>query len=132
PTQQAADATEQVAVTTFEDFRTADVPDGISQQALSWLLASWRPLSLLGLALASLFWFWLSLRRSRHDDSSPCGTMTDAGNAADDAWREPSRVPSPHWRETADPAIRRQLSELVEADPETAAGILRNWIGRAS
>ncbi|MCE5267144.1 MAG: hypothetical protein LLG00_04590, partial [Planctomycetaceae bacterium] len=47
PTQQAADATEQVAVTTFEDFRTADVPDGISQQALSWLLASWRPLSLL-------------------------------------------------------------------------------------
>ena len=28
--------------------------------------------------------------------------------------------------------LRRQLSELVEADPETAAGILRNWIGQAS
>ena len=43
--------------------------------------------------------------------------------------------PPPHWRRdpgAVDRSLREELSELVEADPETAANILRNWIGQMS
>ncbi len=137
PTQTTADPAEQVTVTTFEDLRTpAAPPPGVAQQAWSWLAASWRSVGLLGLALVCLLWFWLAVRGGRAFKGGagwqPASTSAEAGPAEDDAWQQASRVPPPHWRRPDDPALRRQLSELVEADPETAAGILRNWIGQAS
>ncbi|MBN1396001.1 MAG: hypothetical protein JW959_13345 [Pirellulales bacterium] len=46
-----------------------------------------------------------------------------------------SAAPPPHW-ERADRTIgqshRDELSQLVDEDPETAANILRNWIGQAN
>ena len=39
---------------------------------------------------------------------------------------------APRSRAVADRPLREELSELVEEDPETAANILRNWIGQVS
>ena len=47
----------------------------------------------------------------------------------------PAKVAPPHWRRArraADRPLREELSELVEEDPETAANILRKWIGQVS
>jgi flagellar M-ring protein FliF len=134
PTQTTAD---QVTVTTFEDLQTpAPPPPSAAQQAWSWLAASWRTVGLLGLVLVCLLWLRLAVRGGRTFKSGAgwqsASTSAAAEPAEDDAWQQASRVPPPHWRRPADPVIHRQLSELVEADPETAAGILRNWIGQAS
>jgi flagellar M-ring protein FliF len=154
PTQTTA---EQVTVTTFEDLQTPAPPPGAAQQAWSWLAASWRTVGVTGLALVCLLWFWSAVRGGRAGGKrqaasisgegwQAASTSPEAGPAEDDAWQQASRVPPPHWRaprghrrealvgrgRPADPVIHRQLSELVEADPETAAGILRNWIGHAS
>jgi flagellar M-ring protein FliF len=41
-------------------------------------------------------------------------------------------TPAPHSPPAVEPPLREELSALVEDDPEAAAKILRNWIGRTS
>ena len=137
PPTLAADPAEQVTVTTFEDLQAEEPPPpGLAEQAGIWLAASWRAVGLAGLVLVGLLWGRSIIRRNRAikpgASRQPASMSPDTEPLEDGDWATESRVPPPHRRRPADPALRRQLSELVEADPETAAGILRNWIGQAS
>lgn len=136
PTQSASDPSEQVTVTTFENIETPKPPAPLAEQAWSWLAASWQRAALAGFAVVALFALAIAMRAGR----APTPAVDDSlgGNA----WQESSRVPAPHWNRSTtgrspnrlasieDAAIARHVSELVEADPEAAAGILRNWIGQ--
>ncbi|MEN6452204.1 MAG: hypothetical protein ABFC96_17070 [Thermoguttaceae bacterium] len=136
PTPTRCDLADQVAVTTFEDLRAVEPSQGLVQETWKWLVASWRPIGLFALALVCLFFFRATVRGNRDakQESWPSdgSAVTCRETAAEAARQEPARVPAPHWRRPSDAAVAEQLSELVEADPEAAAGILRTWIGQAS
>ncbi len=137
PPTLAADPAEQVTVTTFEDLQAAEPPPpSVAEQAWIWLAASWRTVGLAGLVLAGLLWGRSIIRRNRAikpgASRQPAAASPEAETVDDDAWQPESASRPRTGAAPADPALRRQLSELVEADPETAAGILRNWIGQAS
>ena len=70
---------------------------------------------------------------SRPKPTSRRATVSEP--AADATPAKPAKVAPPHWRRDRGPptgSLREELSELVEDDPETAANILRNWIGQVS
>ena len=112
----------------------SEPPVNLAQNAWHWLAKSWRSLALIGAALVCL----LALRSMVRAQPGVAAAQTasaasDASDAATTA--KPGRVPPPHWRrpQPAERALPNdELSQLVESDPETAASILRNWIGQVS
>jgi flagellar biosynthesis/type III secretory pathway M-ring protein FliF/YscJ len=141
----AASATGQIAAPAKVDHhrteesakpKTASEPQAgdLAQDAWHWLTQSWRTVALIGGALVCL----LVLRsmvcpqaaiakvQVASDESGPDDATTGA---------RAGKVPPPHWRRTARDAgatVHEELSALVQDDPETAASILRNWIGQVS
>lgn len=141
-TKNPINAADAVTVTTFQEISTAAAPStDLAKTALLWIVASWKTLGGVALALIVLFVLRSSVRakpRASNDDS-PNAESKDDGNApAVKTIREPAAsapLAAPHWRrrvEADDRSIRRELSALVEDDPETAASILRNWIGQVN
>ncbi len=123
----AAKAAELVTVTPFQDIAVQEpsAPD-FSKEILNWIRQSWALLAVVGLGLASLVTLRSMVHRSPAMIEAKTSLHGDA-NAAD----EPSPIPSPHARRFRNntPTYRDELSELVEDDPDTAANVLRSWIG---
>jgi flagellar M-ring protein FliF len=135
PTRNAILATELVTVTTFQDIPLPEpTSPEIGQIALSWLSRNGYTVGLVALILVCL----MAIRSIvRNGTSAPAEAATPTTDEALDAFspEEPDNVPPAHWKrqDGSDGAsLREELSEFVEEDPETAANILRNWIGQAS
>jgi flagellar biosynthesis/type III secretory pathway M-ring protein FliF/YscJ len=98
----------------------------LTQDAWHWIVQSWPTWAAVAAALIVL----LMLQRMVRTKTAPADA--DRDNAA--AGRQ-GNVPPPHWRRQTQAAglpLHQELSDLVHQDPETAAGILRHWIGQGS
>ncbi len=133
PTPEGAAKPEDlVTVTAFPDVGPDEPPaPTVSANLSNWARQSWRMLAVVALAMTAL----LMLRSLMHGHP----TTTEAAVVPDDAPPEASepmvlepRVPRPHARRfhEAGRSVRDELSELIERDPDTAANVLRNWIGQ--
>jgi flagellar M-ring protein FliF len=129
------DTTNLVSVVEFTDIPQEPVAEpGMPERMTNWFTEHWTSLGLVALCLVSL----LMLR-----------SMLRAGPAAEEPLRTPVALAtgrpvaeSPKEETAAErrfkrlsgagPTLRDELSQLVTEDPETAANILRNWIGNAS
>jgi flagellar M-ring protein FliF len=134
PSKGAANAVELVTVTTFNDPPAHEPPrPELAQIALDWLARYGNTVALIGLALVCL----LMVRSIVRGAASAAGVKTAPAIAETDDEplpEEQADVPAAHWKQhfrSAGPSLREEISEFVEEDPETAANILRNWIGQA-
>ena len=133
PAEGVDDPKELVTVTSFENIPQEKAPaPGLGVQMIEWFQTYWSTLGVLGLAAFSL----VMLRSMVKAVPPPASTAIG-----------PQRVISPETEEAegqtpeeaalnrlkrftgSGPSLRDELSELVQEDPDTAASILRNWIG---
>ena len=134
---------DHVTVSTYDDFpEPPPEGPGIVSQAGGWLAANWQPLAMLGMALLGLIFFRGLIRsassaaaESAHDIVSDMPAAlslvappiessepTDDEGSAERTLRRPASSGD----------LRQELAELVREDPDTAAAILRSWIGDAA
>lgn len=129
--ESVAKAGELVTVTTFEDLPVAEPPAPLlAESVLNWARQSWATLGTIGLGLVSL----LVLRSMVRHGSAPIDAPAASPNADDPSesiGRGSTAVPPPHAQRfyEAGASPHNELSKLVEDDPESAANVLRTWIG---
>ncbi|MBN2579316.1 MAG: hypothetical protein JXB10_10025 [Pirellulales bacterium] len=137
PAENVTDLTELVSVADFQDLTFEPTPEpGISQNLLHWLGSSWSVLGMIGLAGASLLMLRSLIK------AAPI-SMSSRPMSREPILEGPGgETPHPVARSTAaataarlkrfssGPSLRDELSVVVKEDPDTAANILRNWIGQ--
>lgn len=135
-TKELAETEMNVTVTTFAHLESAPLPElGAATQALGLLGQYYQPLGLAGLALVSLLMV-RSLVRTIPAGAPPGPAAVtlpfDANATAGDEANEPVAAANRLKRRTASgPSLQEELSEIVREDPDAAAKILKNWIGKA-
>jgi flagellar M-ring protein FliF len=120
-----------VQVTDFQDIIPASLPEPtLTENAGSWFAQNWSTLGLIALGLFSLLMLRSMIR------STPPGGDTDTmdfgstpADGSDGEVDEEDETPRAMAFSGTGASLRDELSELVAGDPETAANILRNWIG---
>jgi len=131
----AASLADTVTVTAYQEVpATPPSAPALSWNAWNWVVQSWETFAWIGFALVCL----LVLRslvwtKPTEADEPAISTVSEPVAAASPA--KIATVAPPHWRRdagVADRSLREEISNLVEEDPETAANILRNWIGQVS
>ncbi|MGO9108775.1 MAG: hypothetical protein ACLP9L_06040 [Thermoguttaceae bacterium] len=135
---EVKDPTSLVTVTTFQDIKAAEIPaPAATQRALTWLGQSWSMLAMVGLVLFSLGMLRSLLR------SVPAPPPESAALSMRVTGSEPKSQESEEAVEVtaarrlrrmtgSGPSLRDELSELVKEDPDSAASILRSWIGQVN
>lgn len=138
----------RVVVTTFQDFTPEEIPEPeMSQRALAWLGQYWSTLGMTGLALFSLVMLRSMIRSvSAPKPGQPAKAVVTSTGAETSAPATIPMVPPDEEKPTQEqtpqqrlrrrgitgPSLRDELSEIVREDPDSAANILRSWIGNAS
>ena len=139
------DPTPNIGVEVFRDVPAEPIAEeGLSSQAMAWFGANWSTVGMFGLAA-----FGLLAVRSLARAGSPApqsvvfempaapkpaaapakGAAPAPAVAVEEAPPQPSLASR---RRRTGLSLRDELVELVREDPETAAGILRSWIGAAN
>ena len=133
--KDAASQANVVTVTAYQEIAaTPPSAPAWGWNAWNWAVQSWKTLAGVGFALVCLL-VLRSMVWSKPAEADEPAMSTVSEPAADAAPAKTATVAPPHWRRdagAADRSLREELSELVEEDPETAANILRNWIGQVS
>ncbi len=125
------DPSQLVQVSDFQDILPPPLPEpGAAETAATWLGMHWSTLGLLVLGLASLAVLRSTIRAippsKTLDRSAPAAAAEpDREEAASESGEE---SPMQRFSGTGK-SLREDLSALVAGDPETAASILRSWIG---
>lgn len=133
PVEAGSNQTDLVTVMEFQDIAPAEIPaPGFGENAITWLGQYWATLGLLGLAGFSL----LMLRSmTRSTTAAPRPSPVPKSNVVAAESEEPeeeaatSRAPRLSRFSGSGPSLRDELSGLVAEDPDSAANILRAWIG---
>ncbi len=129
------DPTELVKVTSLPDIKPPDIPaPGFGPKALYWLTQYWTTLAMLGLGLVSLMVLRSGLRGAP-GASEPAAVHAHAAAEPEPAANEPPEAAIARRLQRLSgggPSLRDELSEIVQEDPDTAANILRSWIGNVS
>jgi len=126
-----ADPSQLVQVSDFQHIAPAPLPEpGAAETVATWLGIHGSSLGLLVLGLAALAVLRSAIRAippgETIDGSEPAAAAApDGEKGAGEAGEE---RPLRRFSGT-DKSLREDLSALVASDPETAASILRNWIG---
>jgi flagellar biosynthesis/type III secretory pathway M-ring protein FliF/YscJ len=105
-----------------------------AHDAWQWAAQSWRTLAVIGATLLGMLLLRSMVRRPANVAKAPVSSAETAANDAT-AVAGTGKVPPPHWRRKSGidvTNLREELSALVQDDPETAARILRKWIGQVS
>ena len=134
PIRDGASLAEQVTVTPFVEISATTPAFSIPEDVLNWAAQSWQTLAAAGITLVCLLGLWLIARAKPAKADEPAMPVA-AEPPTDASPPTPAKVAAPHWRRhtrAADRPLREELSKLVEDDPETAANILRKWIGQVS
>jgi flagellar biosynthesis/type III secretory pathway M-ring protein FliF/YscJ len=130
--RNAASPANLVTVTGYQEMpATPPVAPAWDWSAWSGAMPSWKIPIGIGFALVCLV-VLRSMIWAKPAETDEPAISTHSASSAD---KSPTKMatPPPHWRQHAggvDRSLREELSELVEADPEAAANILRNWIGQ--
>lgn len=136
-----ADPRPLVTVNAFHQLR-GDAPPGPSTAdiALSWLSANWSTAGMIGLALFSLVMLRSMVRAAPAPAAVPDLPLAvppppaSSEKAADIGSTEADVKGSNRLRRRngSGQSLREELAEMVREDPDTAASILRTWIGNVS
>jgi flagellar M-ring protein FliF len=148
------DSTSLVTVTTFQDIKAAEIPaPAATQRAFTWLGQNWPMLAMVGLVLFSLGMLRSVLRGvpagvpghpRAGGGSAESATVSMRVTAPESKPHDPEyQVPREEAVEVtaarrlrrmagSGPSLRDELSELVKEDPDSAANILRSWIGQVN
>jgi flagellar M-ring protein FliF len=138
PSPDGKEQTANVTVTTFQDIKPAEpASPAVSQRALSWLGENWPMLAMVGLVLVSVGMLRSALRggSAPAHETAAISARISAGETKTDAKEEAvEAVAARRLRRMTGtgPSLRDELSDLVKEDPDSAANILRTWIGQAN
>ncbi len=129
------DPTELVKVAEFQDLPLPPIPEpGIRENAVAWLGEYWTTLGILGLAFFSLIMLRSMVRAAPGGEAKggpSVGSPSEGGGKEDESSEQfPPRKLKRFGASGA--SLKDELSELVGEDPESAANILRNWIGNVT
>jgi flagellar M-ring protein FliF len=137
PVAQGTDPYPHITVSTYVDLPGPSIePPTTVAAATSWLAENWRTVAMILVGLASLLML-RSMVRSSAGQPTPAPAAQAAGDAArtdeeeDEADTELAATVKRRFQTTG-PNLRVELQELVKEDPDTAANILRSWIGDAA
>jgi flagellar M-ring protein FliF len=134
PAENVNDPKELVAVTDFQDLPFEMPPEpSAAKSILTWLGNSWGMLGMIGLAGVSLLMLRSLIKGA--PAASPSGAMTptrelESPGESPRAAAHPPSAAARLRRFSSGPSLRDELSVVVKEDPDTAANILRNWIGQ--
>jgi flagellar M-ring protein FliF len=138
-TDATADPRPLVTVTSFAQLPAAPIPTpGTGEIAFDWLTTNWSAAGMTGLAIVSLMML-RSMARSAPAGMAapelpilpppPPAEKEAKKEAADATQKGPGKLKR---RIGSGQSLREELAEMVREDPDTAANILRTWIGSAS
>lgn len=134
----------QVTVQSFQDLPTpAFAGPTVVERTSNWFGGHWQTLALVGLGLFSLLMLRSTVRAPAPTpaDDQPStipfpGVVSETaaaeGAATEDEEADGSAASTLRKFQSTGPNLRLELTELVKADPEAAANVLRNWIGDAA
>jgi flagellar M-ring protein FliF len=139
-TDLTADARPQVTVETFQQIPADIAPGpGAGSVVLDWILSNWSTAGLTGLALVSLVMLRSMVRSAPLQISVPELPLPPAAAPVPEKEvkkevTEPTekRAGRLKRRLGSGQSLRDELAEMVREDPDTAASILRGWIGTTS
>lgn len=122
------DRMQLVTVRSFQEPQLDGMPSPKwHEQALAWLAESWSTLGVIGLAFFSLLMLRSMVRMNPAMPPLPQSLVMTHGEADDGTPEEEGKAAK---RFTGGgESLLDDLSELVTNDPDTAANILRSWIG---
>lgn len=125
-----------VTVTTFTELATPPLAGpSTAETATSWLGSNWQTIAMIGVALGSLV-FLRGMINAAPPEPTPSAESAAALKIARTEDHEPdSRDESEAKKRTfrkSGPNLRAELTDLVKEDPDTAANILKAWIGEAA
>jgi flagellar M-ring protein FliF len=139
PSPEIKDASTLVTVTTFQDIKPAEIAGpGVPQKAFSWLSENWPMLAMVGLVLISVGMLRSVLRgvpATASNEPAAIAARIPANESAAEEKEEPVEAAAARRlrRMTGTgPSLRDELSDLVKEDPDSAASILRAWIGQVN
>jgi flagellar M-ring protein FliF len=138
------DRMDLVTVTDFPEIPVAMPPEpSLAKNALLWLGDYWSVVGMIGLVGVSMLMLRSLIKASPVMESSTTPKLADVsdessestpgggGSGSSSGGSGGSRPASRLRRFTAGPSLRDDISALVRDDPDTAANILRTWIGHA-
>jgi flagellar M-ring protein FliF len=138
PSPDVKDPTTMVTVTTFQDIKPPEIPGpAVPLRIGTWLVDNWPMLAMVCLVLVSVAMLRSVLRGvpAAAQDNSSISARIPASESKSEEKEEPVEVAAARRlrRMTGTgPSLRDELSELVKEDPDSAAGILRTWIGQVN
>jgi flagellar M-ring protein FliF len=135
-----ADARPSITVQTFQQFPADSIPTpGAGAIALDWLLANWSTAGMTGLALVSLVMLRSMVRSAPVQTATPELPLPAAAAPPQEKEAKKEVVEAAEKRAGrlkrrlgSGQSLRDELAEMVREDPDTAASILRGWIGTTS
>ncbi len=122
-----------VNVTDFEPIIPPLIPEPtMTENAGSWFAQNWNTVGLILLGLFSLFTLRSMIRSTppveANDMADPDSSPQESDTEEDQETEEPRTI---GFSESG-ASLQDELTGLVATDPETAASILKNWIGAAA
>jgi flagellar M-ring protein FliF len=121
-----AESRPRVTVTSFPFVPPAEPPlPPVTDKTLGWLSQNWTTLALLALVMFSL----LMLRSMMKSVPAPQAAPERVAKPAEPREAPVEAAPRLARREPATQSLRDQLTTMVREDPETAASVIRGWIG---
>jgi len=138
PVEQGTDPYPHITVATYVDLPGPAVaaPTAVAQ-ATGWFSDNWRSVAMVAVGLFSLLML-RSMLRSTAGSPAPvpaaqAAAESSGSSQSEDAADETDAGAAVKRRfQTTGPNLRMELQELVKEDPDTAANILRSWIGDAA
>jgi flagellar M-ring protein FliF len=138
-TDLTADPRPLVTVTPFAQLPVDAIPTpGMGQVGLDWLLTNWSTVGMTGLAVVSLVMLRSMVRAPPIQTSTPEMPLPPAPPANESETKKEETEGAQKAggrlkrRIGSGQSLREELAEMVREDPDTAANILRTWIGGAS
>ena len=131
PVAEVADPLELVNVSAYPDLPVAQQPlSGMSENAIFWLGQHWGTMGMIGLALFSLVTVRSMIRSAPVAAETADGPRILSAEGDKDEDEAVAIAASQLSRFSGSgPSLRDELSDLVQEDPDTAANILKTWIG---
>lgn len=130
-TDGVADSTQLVEITDFEDIIPPAIPEPtMTENAGSWFAQNWSTVGLILLGLVSLLMVRSMIRSTpsgRDLEMAGIENIPSDGDESDEI--EGAAEPRVLGFNGTGASLQDDLRELVASDPETAANILKNWIG---
>ncbi len=136
-TTDVQDRTALVTVTTFQDIKGPEiVAPAVAQKAFSWFSQNWTMVAMVGLVLFTLSTLRSMVRSVPASEATPLSmrVSSEEGNKEEKADEVPEVAAVRRLRRMtgSGPSLRDELSDLVKEDPDSAANVLRAWIGQVN